>query len=657
MPSLEQLLQAASNPANSGPDTAAIDRFCERVNVEPDGALLATRLLAAKIQSSHEWEALQALHILEHCVRTCPSLLPEVAKFRFLNELIRVVSPKYLGPRTAPAIKSRVLEMLFGWTRQYPQETKIQDAFDMLRKQGVVTDDHMSSPCAVVPPRPSDKTSVFEDDEKSKLLKRLLQSKHPDDLQAANRLIKSMVREDEKRTERQCKATSKVEQVQNNCQLLMEMLTHYNKSGANTADLELMSELKQTCETLRPTLSNLAEECADQEEILNDIISAGEELSRVLDIYTAVILRGEKLPLRTTSAGASLLDLGQDEACSVAQNNKSDADQLKEIFSSAGMNSVAESTPMSAQLLDGPLLMDAPIMGAKVELGPRKANPSLMTGSADFISSPTTVKVEKKPHGDPLKGLDLDFLVQAQMTEGLQKKQKKISTGDDAILDFENANHGDDSLLDFGKSDSLPDLEPLNMDGPPETNSKIPADILNLPNVNTVSKDVPKPEKPPTATVEPQRASEEPPIDCKALLANLTVSLTEVRPSRIPPVVVLDQPEGLHVSLHVAQNCPRPGVRVVVVSIQSRLAQPLDSLVCQCVVPSKACKVRLQPPSASELPAFSPFLPPPAVTQLMLLANPKEQKIGLKLMLSYCVDGDLVTEMGEVEHLPFEGST
>jgi ADP-ribosylation factor-binding protein GGA len=111
------------------------------------------------------------------------------------------------------------------------QESKIQEAFEMLRKQGVATDDHVSSPCPLVQPRNADKTSVFEDDEKSKLLKRLLQSKHPDDLQAANRLIKSMVREDEKRTERQCKATSKVDQVQNNCQLLMEMLTHYDKSG------------------------------------------------------------------------------------------------------------------------------------------------------------------------------------------------------------------------------------------------------------------------------------------------------------------------------------------------------------------------------------------------------------------------------------------
>ncbi|CAB3366117.1 Hypothetical predicted protein [Cloeon dipterum] len=516
----------------------------------------------------------------------------------------------------------------------------------MLRKQGVANDDHMSSSCPFVPPRQSDKTSVFEDDEKSKLLKRLLQSKHPDDLQAANRLIKSMVREDEKRTERQCKAVSKVEQVQNNCQLLMEMLTHYDKSGANSADLELMSELKQTCDTLRPTLSNLAEECADQQEILNDIISAGEELNRVLDIYTAVIMRGEKLPLRTTCLGVNtaLLDLGQDEACSAAHVGvQSEADQLKEIFSSGGLT--PEMPVTNSQQL---LLLDAPLLDPKVELPlPKPKVEQSVIAPVDLFSSPNppAPKSEAKAaHSDPLKGLDLDFLVKAQMTESLQKKQKKISSGDEAMLDLSLNSLGDDSLLDLGRPDS-----PLCQDEP--VTEKLP-DFLSKPD-ELVKSEIPKP--PPTATVEPQRQSEDSQVDCKALLANLSVSLAEVRPSRIPPVVVLDQPEGLHVSLHVAQNCPRAGVRVVVISIQSRLAQPVDSLVCQCAVPSKSCKVRLQPASASEMAAYSPFLPPPAVTQLMLLANPREQPVGLKLMLSYCVDGDLVTEMGEVDNLPLDG--
>jgi len=34
-------------------------------------------------------------------------------------------------------------------------------------------------------------------------------------------------------------------------------------------------------------------------------------------------------------------------------------------------------------------------------------------------------------------------------------------------------------------------------------------------------------------------------------------------------------------------------------------------------------KVKLQPPSATELPAYNPILPPSAITQVMLLANPQ----------------------------------
>lgn len=35
-------------------------------------------------------------------------------------------------------------------------------------------------------------------------------------------------------------------------------------------------------------------------------------------------------------------------------------------------------------------------------------------------------------------------------------------------------------------------------------------------------------------------------------------------------------------------------------------------------------KVKLQPPSATDLPAYNPILPPAAITQVMLLANPQK---------------------------------
>lgn len=66
----------------------------------------------------------------------------------------------------------------------------------MLKNQGVVKE--------TPPPLPPEegatlrvrtKNAIYEDEEKSKLLQKLLQSKKPEDIQHANRLIKTMVKE------------------------------------------------------------------------------------------------------------------------------------------------------------------------------------------------------------------------------------------------------------------------------------------------------------------------------------------------------------------------------------------------------------------------------------------------------------------------------
>lgn len=66
----------------------------------------------------------------------------------------------------------------------------------MLKNQGVVKETPPPLPPEdLALPRSRAKNAIFEDEEKSKLLQKLLQSKKPEDLQHANRLIKTMVRE------------------------------------------------------------------------------------------------------------------------------------------------------------------------------------------------------------------------------------------------------------------------------------------------------------------------------------------------------------------------------------------------------------------------------------------------------------------------------
>ena len=64
------------------------------------------------------------------------------------------------------------------------------------------------------------------------------------------------------------------------------------------------------------------------------------------------------------------------------------------------------------------------------------------------------------------------------------------------------------------------------------------------------------------------------------------------------------------------------------------------------------CKVKLQSPSSRELPAHNPFVPPAAITQVMLIANPQQQQnITMKYVLSFLVDGEPQTEMGEAKNI------
>lgn len=61
-----------------------------------------------------------------------------------------------------------------------------------------------------------------------------------------------------------------LESVHNNVRLLSEMLDSFNKTQASADDLELMKELYQACERLRPNIFRLANESQDNQEMLSE---------------------------------------------------------------------------------------------------------------------------------------------------------------------------------------------------------------------------------------------------------------------------------------------------------------------------------------------------------------------------------------------------
>ncbi|NXJ29783.1 GGA1 protein, partial [Dicrurus megarhynchus] len=625
---LEARINKATNPLNKGLDWDGINAFCEQLNKELEGPPLATRLLAHKIQSPQEWEAIQALTVLESCMKSCGKRFhDEVGKFRFLNELIKVVSPKYLGSRTSEKVKSKILELMYSWTLGLPHEVKISEAYQMLKKQGIVKCDPKlpdDSPFPPPPPRP--KNIIFDDEEKSKTLARLLKSSHPEDLRAANKLIKEMVQEDQKRMEKISKRVNAIEEVNNNVKLLTEMVTNYSKGETTESNEDLMKELYQRCERMRPMLFRLASDTEDNDEALAEILQANDNLTQVINLYKQLV-RGEEIngetvagPLRGSTS--ALLDLSGLELPATCPSYPAlptlSGGSAVPVPDQAGSVSLLDDELMSLGLND-----PAP---HPVQAGDSSGWNSFQSSDSNELSiTPITatppVKADagaSSPKPSPSSsGLDdLDLLGKTLLQQSLPPESQQVR---------------------WEKQQPPPRLTLRDLQN--RSSSGTTAHSPSAPPVLQRSTAVPP--RPP-ATALPQEIS----------LANITVPLESIKPSSILPVTVYDQ-HGFRVLFHFAKDAlpERPDVLVVVISMLSTAPQPIRNIVFQSAVP-KIMKVKLQPPSGTELPAFNPIVHPSAITQVLLLANPQKEKVRLRYKLTFTMGEQTYNEIGDVDQFP-----
>uniref|UniRef100_A0A670JG75 Golgi associated, gamma adaptin ear containing, ARF binding protein 3 n=1 Tax=Podarcis muralis TaxID=64176 RepID=A0A670JG75_PODMU len=534
----------ATNPLNRQEDWEYIIGFCDQINKELEGPQIAVRLLAHKIQSPQEWEAVQALTVLEACMKNCGQRFHnEVGKFRFLNELIKVVSPKYLGDRVSEKVKSKIIELLYSWTVALPDESKIKDAYYMLKRQGIVLSDPViPAESTLIPSPPArPKNPVFDDEEKSKLLAKLLKSKNPDDLQEANKLIKSMVKEDEARIQKVTKRMHTLEEVNNNVKLLNEMLVHYSKEDSSEADKELMKELYDRCETKRRTLFKLASETEDNDSTLGDILQASDNLSRVINTYKRIIegqvVNGEVdipgLPPTDDIQYVSLHSFSFLTCICFPLHSRPSAQ------ANLGTSVFPGGVALPAAAAAAPLTSASGLPIAAPGVPPLPYPGSCPVGSGSPLFQPASFQQQ----GSPLKGPEIS-------------------------------------------------------------------------------------------------------------LGNVHVPLESIKPSSALPVTAYDK-NGLRILLHFAKECPpgRPDVLVVVVSMLNTAPLPIKNIVLQAAVP-KSMKVKLQPPSGTELAPFNPIQPPAAITQVMLLANPRKEKVRLRYRLTFALGDQPSTEVGEVDQFP-----
>nr|XP_009663493.1 PREDICTED: ADP-ribosylation factor-binding protein GGA1 isoform X1 [Struthio camelus australis] len=512
----------------------------------------------------------------------------EVGKFRFLNELIKVVSPKYLGSRTPEKVKAKILELLYSWTLGLPHEVKISEAYQMLKKQGIVKcDPKLPDNAPFPPPPPRPKNIIFDDEEKSKILAPLLKSSHPEDLRAANKLIKEMVQEDQKRMEKISKRVNAIEEVNNNVKLLTEMVTNYSKGETTESNEDLMKELYQRCERMRPMLFRLASDTEDNDEALAEILQANDNLTQVINLYKQLV-RGEEIngetvagPLRgSTSALLDLsgLDLPATGPSYPALPTLSGGSAVP-VPDQAGSVSLLDDELMSLGLND-----PAP---PPAQAGDSSGwNSFQSSDSSEFGIAPVTatppVKADagaSSPKPSFTSGLDdLDLLGKTLLQQSLPPESQQVrweKQQPPPRLTLRDLQNKSSSGTTAHAPSALPVLQSVSPSPPLPLASELPAPVT-LPKAATMpTGSTLVPPRPPATTL-PQEIT----------LANITVPLESIKPSSILPVTVYDQ-HGFRVLFHFAKDAlpERPDVLVVVISMLSTAPQPIRNIVFQSAVP------------------------------------------------------------------------
>lgn len=703
---LESLIDKATDPDKSKEGVDYMTPVCDRINLDLDGPFVGVRYMVTKVKSPKEEEAILGLNLIEACVQNCGQRFhTEIGKYRFLNELIKLISSKYDGDWTPNAVKKRIVEVMYSWTIGLPKETKIAEAYKMLKQQGIVTkdpEDPYATPKDPVPERPKD--TIFEDEEKSKLLSRLLKSSHPEDLQAANRLIKTMVRQDEIKMERQVKRNTEIDTCCNNIKLLTEMLNHYSPSSPSS-DKELMKELYDACDKMRPQLFRLASSATeDGDEGLGEILKVNDDLSRVLEYYRKIfgavqpptpgsaptsVAQVEATTVTSPGTPSTLIDLGTANQTTVSEEVKPAVSSvLENELKALGLHDLETPAPSSTTQIPmqgtqqpggiGPwgspaqnFVMLPPnassTVGVVRPLGqltapgmvqpgfmvtgqsprmptlqplafggmgmPQRPSPVTMGASSLTMASPTSGgRGNFPPAGNRRQGEEakapnpLDILGQEVLQSQKQQQKQKQTVAplqEKAALEQEKAAAPtSDSLLPLG-----PERTPVTQPASVNLSSTTPASFPSL----TLS---PKPVAP-------------------VSLDNVFVPLDTIKPGSHPPLTVLDK-NSVRIIFHFAKTSSeltRSDLLIVVVSSMSSLPSAVTNFVFQAAVP-KTMRVKLQPPSGSELPAHNPILPPSAITQVMLIANPAKEKVRLKYKVSYQVEGLANTETGEVDSFP-----
>lgn len=234
----------------------------------------------------------------------------------------------------------------------------IRDMHRLLSNKGYVFPEVKVEDAAVL--NPSDNLKSLEELQKeeaivhSAKLQELIRRGRPEDLQAANKLMKIMAGfKDDNVQENKRQIHDDIARLKRKTEILAEMLNNIQASGQEITDSnEAVVELYSSIKSSQPIVTKIIEEDNDNEEQVQDLLGLNDTINQLVTKFQLLksgdVSGAQQINVASApSGGANLIDFDDDEADNIA-NDQGYNDLLSDLSNLAFTNSTNQTASTSA---------------------------------------------------------------------------------------------------------------------------------------------------------------------------------------------------------------------------------------------------------------------------------------------------------------------
>uniref|UniRef100_A0A915C8Q3 Target of Myb protein 1 n=1 Tax=Parascaris univalens TaxID=6257 RepID=A0A915C8Q3_PARUN len=261
--------------------------ICDFINNTAEGGRDAIRAIRKRLHtqiSKNNAIVSYTLTVLETCVKNCDIRFHElVCQKDFINELVKLIGPKFDAPQI---IQERVLSLIQSWSDAFRGDPRLQgvcQVYDELKAKGVefpMTDFDTMAP--IITP----KRTVFPPPERANHnysaagpplpqvgmpnpgTYQFVDPSHP--VQPTPEQLEKLRKE--------------LDIVNNNLKVLREMLSELAPGKENPDDLQLLTELHDTCVQMQSRVRDLIRAIVS-EQVTNELLVLNDEFNNVFEKY------------------------------------------------------------------------------------------------------------------------------------------------------------------------------------------------------------------------------------------------------------------------------------------------------------------------------------------------------------------------------------